>query len=484
MEEKDFRNWLINFIEESQINQNNTFSYRNKDGSNRKISVEQILDYIDNTDNEDAKLKFKESLEKGKEADNILGYMYNAARRFPIEEKAEVREKAEVETDSWFKRNERMKELTTKAFERLEDRMKDPATAKTAVKTYNEFISQFKNLYNYSLNNNQLIFGQMQSRNLPYTGVIKSEKDWNLLNIEVDKNSKPLMIYVPLKSPVWETETITDENGKPKVIVKLDDDGKKIQKKDEDGKPQYTTNFRLSGKVFDVSQTDAFEKGYKKAINEDIDYIKTIDYTKSKLNIIANEISSAMNVTIKFEPIKEAQLGYYNYSGGEHKIFVDNSMSVEKQLSVLLHELGHRIIHNIDNKKDENKEIDKSLARKEAEAESFAYVVGQQFGIDTPSGEYILPYIQGTDVKLKDIFEDVFKAVKNFNDKVQMKPMITSFIKYDNDIDNMKKLIDEYKEIDNSAIEDIKEEMKQKDKEESKQSDNQKTENKNRNRQR
>lgn len=292
------------------------------------------------------------------------------------------------------------------------------------------------------------------------------------------------MIYVPLKSPVWETETITDENGKPKVIVKLDDDGKKIQKKDEDGKPQYTTNFRLSGKVFDVSQTDAFEKGYKKAINEDIDYIKTIDYTKSKLNIIANEISSAMNVTIKFEPIKEAQLGYYNYSGGEHKIFVDNSMSVEKQLSVLLHELGHRIIHNIDNKKDENKEIDKSLARKEAEAESFAYVVGQQFGIDTPSGEYILPYIQGTDVKLKDIFEDVFKAVKNFNDKVQMKPMITSFIKYDNDIDNMKKLIDEYKEIDNSAIEDIKEEMKQKDKEESKQSDNQKTENKNRNRQR
>ena len=42
MEEKDFRNWLINFIEESQINQNNTFSYRNKDGSSRKISVEQI----------------------------------------------------------------------------------------------------------------------------------------------------------------------------------------------------------------------------------------------------------------------------------------------------------------------------------------------------------------------------------------------------------------------------------------------------------
>lgn len=36
MEEKDFRNWLINFIEESQINQNNTFSYRNKDGSSRK----------------------------------------------------------------------------------------------------------------------------------------------------------------------------------------------------------------------------------------------------------------------------------------------------------------------------------------------------------------------------------------------------------------------------------------------------------------
>ena len=169
-------------------------------------------------------------------------------------------------------------------------------------------------------------------------------------------------------------------------------------------------------------------------MNEDIEYIKTIDYTKSKLNIIANEISSAMNVTIKFEPIKEAQLGYYNYSGGEHKIFVDNSMSVEKQLSVLLHELGHRILHNREN------ELDKSQARREAEAESFAYVVGQQFGIDTPSGEYILPYIQGTDVKLKDIFEDVFKAVKNFNDKVQMKPMITSFIKYDNDIDNMKKL--------------------------------------------
>lgn len=478
MEEKDFRNWLINFIEESQINQNNTFSYRNKDGSSRKISVEQILDYVDNTDNEDTKLKFKESVEKGKEADNILGYMYNAARRFPIEEKAEVREKTEVETDSWFKRNERMKELTTKAFERLETQLKDTATAKTAVKTYNEFISQFKNLYNYSLNNNQLIFGQMQSRNLPYTGVIKSEKDWNLLNIEVDKNSKPLMIYVPLKSPVWETETITDENGKPKVIVKLDDDGKKIQKKDEDGKPQYTTNFRLSGKVFDVSQTDAFEKGYKKAINEDIDYIKTIDYTKSKLNIIANEISSAMNVTIKFEPIKEAQLGYYTYSGGEHKIFVDNSMSVEKQLSVLLHELGHRILHNREN------ELDKSQARREAEAESFAYVVGQQFGIDTPSGEYILPYIQGTDVKLKDIFEDVFKAVKNFNDRVQMKPMITSFIKYDNDIDNMKKLLDEYKEIDNSAVDEIKEEMKQKDKEENKQSDTKKTENKNKNRQR
>lgn len=486
MEEKDFRNWLINFIEESQINQNNTFSYRNKDGSNRKISVEQILNYIDNTDNEDAKLKFKESLEKGKEADNILGYMYNAARRFPIEEKTEVKEKAEAETDTWFKKNERMKELTTKAFERLETQLKDPATAKGAIKTYNEFISQFKNLYNYSLNNNQLIFGQMKAMNLPYSGVIKSEKDWNSLNVEVDKNSKPLMIYVPQKSPVWETETITDENGKSKVIIKLDDDGKKIQKKDEDGKPQYTTNFRLSGKVFDISQTDAFEKGYKKAMNEDIEYIKTIDYTQSKLNIIANEISSAMNVTIKFQPIKEAQLGYYTYSGGEHKIFVDNSMSVEKQLSVLLHELGHRIIHKVDVDKRvyENKETPKSLARKEAEAESFAYVVGQQFGIDTPSGEYILPYIQGTDVKLKDIFEDVFKAVKHFNGRVQMRAMMTSFIKYDNDIDNMKKLLDEYKEIDNSAVDEIKEEMKQKDKEESKQSDTKKTENKNKNRQR
>lgn len=466
MEEKDFRNWLINFIEENQINQNNTFSYRNKDGSNRKISVEQILNYIDNTDNEDAKLKFKESLEKGKEADNILGYMYNAARRFPIEEKTEVKEKAEAETDTWFKKNERMKELTTKAFKRLETQLKDPATAKGAIKTYNEFISQFKNLYNYSLNNNQLIFGQMKGRNLPYSGVIKSEKDWNSLNVEVDKNSKPLMIYVPQKSPVWETETITDENGKSKVIIKLDDDGKKIQKKDEDGKPQYTTYFRLSGKVFDISQTDAFEKGYKKAMNKDIEYIKTIDYTQSKLNIIANEISSALNVDVSFQPIRGTELGRYSYEGGEHKIVVDNSkdISIEKQLSVLLHEVGHRILHNVERDKRiyENKETPEIRGKKEAEAESFAYVVGQQFGIDTPSGEYILPYIQGTDVKLKDIFEDVFKAVKNFNDKVQMKPMITSFIKYDNDIDNMKKLLDEYKEIDNSAVDEIKEEMKQK----------------------
>ena len=95
-----------------------------------------------------------------------------------------------------------------------------------------------------------------------------------------------------------------------------------------------------------------------------------------------------------------------------------------------------------------------------------------------------MPYLQRSDIKLKDVFEDVFKAVKHFNDRVQMKPMLTSFIKYDNDIDDVKKLIDEYKEIDNSAIDVIKEELKQKDNKENKQSDNQKIENKNRNRQR
>ena len=487
MEEKDFRNWLINFIEESQINQNNTFSYRNKDGSNRKISVEQILNYIDNTDNEDAKLKFKESIEKGKEANNVMGYMYNASKRFPLTEKEEVRQKVEVETDSWFKKNERMKDLTEKAFNRLEAQMKDPTTAQNALNRYNDFISQFKDLYNYSLKNNQLIYGQMQKRGMAYSGIIKSEKDWGKLNVEI-KSNQPLMIFVPVKKPIWEKETITDENGKEKSIFKLDEDGKKIPQKDENGKLVFETRFRLSGKVFDVSQTNAFERGFKKNINENIENLKSIKYDKSKLNIIANEISSALNVDVSFQPIRGTELGRYSYEGGEHKIVVDNSkdISIEKQLSVLLHEVGHRILHNVERDKRiyENKETPEIRGKKEAEAESFAYVVGQQFGIDTPSGEYILPYLQRSDIKLKDVFEDVFKAVKHFNDRVQMKPMLTSFIKYDNDIDDVKKLIDEYKEIDNSAIDVIKEELKQKDNKENKQSDNQKTENKNRNRQR
>ena len=479
MEEKDFKNWLTDFIEESQINQNNTFSFKNKDGSSRKISVEQILDYINNTDNEDAKLKFKESLEKGKEANNVMGYMYNASKNFPLKEKIEDNKNIEDNT-SWFKRNEQMKELTSKSFEQLEARLKDPKTAQNALNAYNEYISQFKDLYNYSARNNELIFAQMKNQGLQYSGIVKSAKDWNELNVEVKGN--PLMIIVPKQVPLWETETITSEDGKETAIYKLDEDGKRIRQKDSDGKPKSITYFNLSGKVYDVSQTNAFEKGYEKAMYKNIDNLKSIKYDEKKLKLIANEISDEIGVNITFKPLNGAELGYYTYQGGEHKIFIDNSIPIKNQLATLFHEVGHRIIHNIEtnNRVYENKETPQVKGKKEAEAESFAYVIGQQFGIDMPSGEYILPYLQKADIKLKDVFEDVFKAVKTFNEKVNVEPMLTSFIKYDNNIDNMKTLMDEYKSIDNSAIDDIKQEVEQKNVQKDTQNNNQKSQNKNR----
>ncbi|OCR87721.1 hypothetical protein CFT12S00416_07795 [Campylobacter fetus subsp. testudinum] len=463
-----FNDWLNDFVIKNQINVADVLTFH-KQNEIQKNTIGEILDYI-KSQKEDKQAKFKTSLEKGVEVNNVIGYLFSASKYFKlpqtIKQDKVATQNLNENKQSWFKEQEDLKEYVNNKFTALEKELKSEDTFQSAYKSYLDFIGQFDRLNNYSLHNIMLIDAQLKNRGLNLID-IKSEKLWSEKNINV--KDTPINIFVPVKKAVYETEEIEAQDGQKEIRYILDNNGNKIPKLDDDGNAKIKTTFSLNGKVYDVNMTDAFEQGVYTKPKSSREIKESLTITKEFLEKIANEISQKLNIDIHFEAVQGTKAGYYLFNRGNKReeIHVDNNnIDYKEQLAVLLHEVGHKILHNVEARaKDKNP---KSKSQMEFEAESTSYVLSSQFGLETvlTSSEYLLGYKLEENIELKNIFNNVLKAVKIFNDKLDVRELIETEIDKQNIqqskevstekiLVQMNKTIEDISNLDNSEFESL-----------------------------
>lgn len=432
---QNFSQWLDDFTIEQQINLNDRFTFNRENGAKEVYTIGQIFEFI-KAQPEKAQDKFADSLRSGLQAQNLMGYLYSASKYLKIQQdKRQQKEQDPAKENNRVdnkpaKDQAEIKDSAVAKFEDLEKRLKDPKTQDEALKDYDEFIKQFGSLYHYSANNLMLMASQLEDRGLEFSGIIKSEKDWNEMSVSVKDD--PLYVLVPKDVPLYELETIKREDGSTRNIYKLDDNGKRIPVRDENGKFKTAKRFELSGKVYSVDQTDAYEKGIMKK-GGGLRF-PGLNIDQIILEKVRGELSKSLDADIYIRPLRDAGSSYSTYKDGRNQIHVNTNMPLNAQLKAILYEAGDRIL----NRQDflAKKEPDK--LRRLCEAESFAFIVANQLGIPTEPTKHAGIYLRNGDMEcnevyLKDIFNDVAKAVKTFNDKVDMSRLTNEIIDKQNE---------------------------------------------------
>lgn len=236
---------------------------------------------------------------------------------------------------------------------------------------YLNYLKFLSNFHSYSVNNSILIFSQN-----PEASIVAGFNKWKKLKRNVKKGEKSIKILAPL-------------------IKKI--------KNDEDEEESVINGFRIVS-VFDVSQTEG----------EDLPTLcDELTEEVKEYETLFNKIKSITSLPIEFKPLENCK-GYY--SPDENKIAIKEGMSESQTIKTLVHELAHSILH---------KDTKKSRATAEVEAESVAYVVCNQLGIDTSdySFEYLATWSSGQDVKelkgsLSIIQKTADKIIKKLYKKV------------------------------------------------------------------
>ena len=225
---------------------------------------------------------------------------------------------------------------------KIETGIKDVFTSEKYL-NYLKFLSNF---HSYSVNNSILIFSQN-----PEASIVAGFNKWKSLKRNVKKGEKSIKILAPL-------------------IKKI---------KNEDEEESVLNGFRIVS-VFDVSQTEG----------EDLPTLcDELTEEVKEYETLFNKIKSITSLPIEFKPLENCK-GYY--SPDENIIAIKEGMSESQTIKTLVHELAHSILH---------KNTKKNRATAEVEAESVAYVVCNQLGIDTSdySFEYLASWSSGKDLK-------------------------------------------------------------------------------------
>ena len=153
------------------------------------------------------------------------------------------------------------------------------------------------------------------------------------------------------------------------------------------------TRFR-SVNVFDISQTDG----------EDLPSIcNRLDGKVDDYDDVINKLIALAKPNVRFDDLKGKANGYYSRVTDE--IVIQSGMSQKMTIKTLVHEIAHSILHS-----DAFIEIPRPI--KEMQAESVAYMVCKQIGIDTDeyTFEYVASWASGDTKKLSEQMEIVRKT--------------------------------------------------------------------------
>ena len=247
-------------------------------------------------------------------------------------------------------------DFTKEVLQTLEQGVKDVYTSEK----WKNYLDFSRNFHSYSPNNILLIM--MQN---PTATRVASMKTWNKLGRHVIKGQgangikilAPKMHSVEQEARDKDGNLIIDENGEPKV--------EKVQ--------------RLKGflpvSVYDVSQTEG------KALPT-LD--RELQGSISNKDIIIEALQEIVSpVPIEYEDITNGAKGYFSKLG---KIAIKTDMSDVQTVKTAVHEVAHCLLHG-ENAPQAKADRD----TKEIQAESVAYTVCRELGIDT--SDYSFSYV-------------------------------------------------------------------------------------------
>lgn len=239
---------------------------------------------------------------------------------------------------------------------------------------------------NYSLNNQLLILMQK-----PEAEMCMGYKAWQAVGRQVRKGERGITIIAPMPYKQRKEVETTDAYG-----------NQTTEEREIDRLAFKTTT------TFDISQTEG----------EPLPSLTQIlcDPVEDFADLM-EAIHSISPVPIAFEPIKGSANGFYSIS--EKRIVVKEDLPETQTVKTLLHEITHACLHA---SKDERQ--DRRL--QEVQAESVAYVVCKNLGIDSDlySIGYVTTWSSGKDLKelkasLQVIHDQSEKMIAGIQDKLQ-----------------------------------------------------------------
>ena len=295
---------------------------------------------------------------------------------FPFERIKELAEKMGVEINEEVQKMDLQTAIANKDYKFLKEHLEKGIESYLDSDTYKKFLSCFSSFNDYSQKNMRLLLAQM-----PTATMVAKASDWKNLGRYPSKGTKALRVYAPVPE------------------YKKDEEGNYL--KDEKGNKISTGN--IAGwkfvPVFDVSQTDG--KELPKPIYELTENFKEPKHFLS----IFNAVKKCTTASISLQEISQQERkGFYNSQ--THSIVIRKGMNQYQTLKTEIHEVAHSILHQ-----KSSEFISKE--QKEFEAESVAYIVCKNYGVDT--SDYTFAYLSSWTNKGERIadFENSLKTITN-----------------------------------------------------------------------
>lgn len=254
---------------------------------------------------------------------------------------------------------------------------------------FKEFLKCQSQFHNYSFNNAILIYTQN-----PTATRVAGFETWKKLGRYVNKGEKGIQILRPEIYKFNKDVQVVDPISKKTVVDPATNKPQTVSQ-------EYKGIKFVPAYVFDVSQTNGKELPT---------ICKLLQGDNINSDMIIRAIRQSSNVPINFQKIEGEAKGYYMRGDNEH-IVVREGMSLDQSAKTLIHEYGHSKLHR--------DEPHSSLERqfKEFEAESVAFIVSDNFGVDTSeySFDYLASWTNGLDL---DQLKPHFKRIQETADAI------------------------------------------------------------------
>lgn len=284
-------------------------------------------------------------------------------------------------------------------------------------KNYLDFIAKCPK---YSSHNIQFLLKQKTT-----IGLVGTFTQWKKQGYHIKKGSKGFKIFMPIIGAKC-------ENGKPI----LDEKNEKVLE---------VKGFKL-GTVFEDKQLVEYEE-----LPKPVSYLNQDPSFTRELFIALAEISE---VEVELKPLEVD--GYY--SSTEQKIFINSQLHGADLLHTIIHEITHAKLHS-------NTAVqygEKQYSIQELEAESTAYIVANNYGIDT--SKYTMGYLNSwglhtiSSEALMEVMENVQQAARELIETIDSQMAAKEEVKMKKT--SLQTEIEEAKQSQKNLLEKAKEQQK------------------------